>query len=99
MPYLTGALFLTNVFYLPMLALRSPRDDAPTAPPPLTAVQRLGESRGLAALVGIAVPLLALGWFAFGRADVVVSVGLEARWADIVALVSSDRLAFSFCTA
>ena len=98
-PYLTGALFLTNVFYLPMVALRKPRegaalDEARAAP--LTAVQRLGESRALAFLCGVIVPALAILWGMEGRADMFPSTGLDARFSTLATLVSSDRLAFSF---
>lgn len=98
-PYLTGALFLTNVFYLPMLAIRTPRtpaDRAASEALPLTPLQRLAESKLIAAVVGIAVPLLALGWLGYGRAELVPTTGLEARVSALVNLVQTDRLAFSF---
>ena len=92
LPYLTGALFLTNVFFLPMLALRSPKAQ-PSGD--TTTLQRLGESRLAAFAFGIVVPLLALFWFGFGRADA-FEPGFEARWASLTQLVGTDRLAFSF---
>ena len=98
LPYLTGALFLTNVFYLPMLALRSPRSDVElreATAAPLTPLQRLAESRVLAGVIGVAVPLLALAWFGFARPEM-LSTGFEARWDALVNLISTDRLAFSF---
>ena len=75
LPYLTGALFLTNVFFLPMLALRSPKAQ-PSGD--TTTLQRLGESRLAAFAFGIVVPLLAVYWFGFGRADA-FEPGFEAR--------------------
>ena len=92
LPYLTGALFLTNVFFLPMIALRSPKAQ-PSGD--TTALQRLGESRLAAFAFGIVVPLLAVCWFGFGRADA-FEPGFEARWASLTQLVGTDRLAFSF---
>lgn len=97
-PYLTGSLFLTNVFYLPMLALRTPRagtDLDAAQSPPLSPLERLAESRLVAAVVGVVVPLLALGWFGYGRADV-IPPGFESRLADLTAAITSDRLTFSF---
>lgn len=98
LPYLTGALFLTNVFYLPMIALRAPRAAdslAEAQAAPLTSVQRLAENKALVAVIGIIVPLLAVLWGCEARADAFMP-GFEARWASLVQLVSTDRLAFSF---
>ena len=100
LPYLTGALFLTNVFYLPMLALRAPREGASLAEAqavPLTSVQRLAENRAVIAVVGIVVPLLAVLWGCEARADEFMP-GIGARWESLVALVMTDRLAFSFAS-
>ena len=99
-PYLTGALFLTNVFYLPMLALRTPRAGADLAnaqAAPFTPLQSLAEIKWLAGIVGVVVPLLAVGWFGCARPDV-IAPGFETRAANLVHAITTDRLAFSFAT-
>mmetsp|Transcript_13243 Transcript_13243/g.25737 ORF Transcript_13243/g.25737 Transcript_13243/m.25737 type:complete len:123 (+) Transcript_13243:25-393(+) len=65
--YLRESILRLNVFYLPMLAMRAPREPTAEAPP-LTSIQAVGESRAFAMVLGL-LPLLALCWFEFGRAD------------------------------
>lgn len=99
LPYLVGALFLTNVFFLPMLALRTPRAAEPASAAigasELTTVQRVTESRAFALVSGVVVPLVAIWWGCEARPEM-VAPGLAERWEALVSLVSTDRLAFSF---
>ena len=89
-PFLLGTAFLTNVFYLPWLALRRPHPDPP--PLPLTRLERVGESRVWALLL-LGVAGLSLGWAAIARSEF---GDLPTRWANLVDLVQRDRLAYSF---
>ena len=90
LPFLIGTAFLTNVFYLPWLALR--RSQQPLPPGPLTPVERLSESRWLPRCLA-AVAIASFGWAAFGRPEF---GDIAARWSDLVQTVGSDRLAYSF---
>ncbi|MGG6294591.1 hypothetical protein ACQ4M4_09210 [Leptolyngbya sp. AN02str] len=89
-PFLVGTAFLTNVFYLPWLALRHPNGDAVSLP--LSRLERLGEGRGLPiALMGVAIASFV--WAGVGRPEF---GSLAQRWQSVVELVGSDRLAYSF---
>ncbi|MBW4651539.1 MAG: hypothetical protein KME20_00515 [Kaiparowitsia implicata GSE-PSE-MK54-09C] len=89
LPFLLGTAFLTNVFFLPWVALRSPNPTPP--PPPLSRLERLSESRGLPLLL-LAVAIASLLWATFGRPEF---GDLGDRWASLVAIVQGDRLSYS----
>lgn len=90
LPFLLGTTFLTNVFYLPWLALRSPT----TAPidSPLSPLERGAESRVWPTLL-LAVAITAGAWAVGGRPGFDAGVN---RWADFRDLLGRDRLAYSF---
>jgi hypothetical protein len=86
-PFLVGMALLTNVFYLPWLALRRP-NPLPTKPP-LSRLETFAESKALPlALAGIF--LASVLWGVWGRPDI------THRWAAFLTLLESDRLAYSF---
>lgn len=89
-PFLVGTAFLTNVFYLPWLALRRPNSTPPQLP--LTRWERIGESR-IWALLLLGVAVMSVGWAAIARSEF---GDLPTRWAALVDLVQRDRLAYSF---
>jgi len=89
-PFLVGTAFLTNVFYLPWLALRQPQTEPPTLP--LTRFEKLAESRGWALTLAI-VGGASLVWAAVARPEF---GDVPTRWAAMVELVQRDRLAYSF---
>ncbi len=90
LPFLIGTAFLTNVFYLPWLALRSPQTRPPNAP--LNWLERLAEGRILP--LGILAVILAVGaWAIWGHPGL---SDWATRWQGLVALFGSDRLTYSF---
>lgn len=89
-PFLVGTAFLTNVFYLPWLALRQPQPHPPDLP--LSRLERMAESRWLP-LTLMAVVVAAVIWAAVGRPDF---GDWGDRWADFTELLRGDRLAYSF---
>lgn len=90
LPFLVGTAFLTNVFYLPWLALRRSCRDVPQ--PPFSWLERVAESRGwpLALLV---VSLAAPVWAALARPEF---GAWASRWQAFGELLGRDRLAYSF---
>lgn len=90
LPFLLGTAFLTNVFYLPWLAIRRPQSEPPQLP--LSPLERLGESRGWP-LTLLGVLCVSFLWGAVARPEF---GDLSARWSALVALVQRDRLAYSF---
>jgi len=90
LPFLIGTAFLTNVFYLPWLGLRQVRRDRPSLP--LNRLEAMTESRAYPIALML-VMLAAIGWGLWGRADF---GGIGDRWAALVQIVQSDRLAYSF---
>lgn len=89
-PFLLGTALLTNVFYLPWLALRHPNPQSPTGS--LSVFEKLAESRWWpVALAGVLVASIA--WSVWGRPEF---GDMVARWQALTELVSSDRLAYSF---
>jgi hypothetical protein len=90
LPFLVGTAFLTNVFYLPWLALRSPTTDPIS--PPLSPLERGVESRGWPTLL-LVVAIAAGAWAVWGRPGFDHGVN---RWADFRDLLGRDRLAYSF---
>jgi hypothetical protein len=90
LPFLLGTAFLTNVFYLPWLGLRQSRRDRPSLP--LNRLETITESRTYPIALML-VMLAAIGWGLWGRADF---GGISDRWTDLVQIVQSDRLAYSF---
>lgn len=89
-PFLIGTAFLTNVFYLPWLALRQPNSQPPQSP--LTQLEKLAESRILP-LILTAVVVASIAWAALARPEF---GDWQARWQDLRTLISNDRLAYSF---
>ncbi|RZM82910.1 hypothetical protein [Leptolyngbya iicbica] len=90
LPFLIGTAFLTNVFYLPWLGLRQSRRDRPTRP--LNRLETITESRAYPIALMI-ILLAAIAWGLWGRADF---GSISDRWTDLVQIVQSDRLAYSF---
>ncbi len=91
LPFLLGTAFLTNVFYLPWLALRQSDSISPLQPP-LSPLERFTESRFFPILLTV-VGLVACLWAAVARPEF---GAWGDRWQTLMALVGSDRLAFSF---
>lgn len=89
-PFLIGTAFLTNVFYLPWLALRHPNPQPPKLP--LTALEKVGESRTLP-LFMLTVVIASVFWGIFGRPEF---GGLPQRWESLTLAIATDRLAYSF---
>lgn len=89
-PFLLGTAFLTNLFYLPWLALRQPNRNPPL--PPLSPFEKLAESRWLPGMLAI-VALVAFAWAGWARPEF---GSLTDRWQALLQLSSSDRLAYSF---
>ncbi len=89
LPFLLGTAFLTNVFFLPWVALRSPNPIPPTLP--FSRLERLSESRGLPLLL-LTVAIASLLWAAVGRPEF---GGVGDRWTSLVAIVQGDRLSYS----
>ena len=90
LPFLLGTAFLTNVFYLPWLALRRSQQPLPSGP--LNPFETLSESRWLPGCLAV-VAIASFGWAAFGRPEF---GDFAARWSDFTSTVGSDRLAYSF---
>jgi hypothetical protein len=86
LPFLIGTAFLTNVFYLPWLALRESNVQPPTQ---LNRFERSLESRIFPVTLAIMV-LLSGVWAAIARPEFGDRIG------SLVQLVSRDRLAYSF---
>ena len=89
-PFLIGTAFLTNVFYLPWLALRRSQQTPPSSP--LTPIERGMESKVLPVLL-VGVVILSAFWAAFGRPEF---GDWSLRWLDLQQTLSRDRLAYSF---
>ncbi|GAB4154281.1 MAG: hypothetical protein Fur0046_34200 [Cyanobacteria bacterium J069] len=89
-PFLVGTAFLTNVFYLPWLALRRANPEPPSLP--LSRWERVSESRLWPLMLG-AIALCSLGWAVFARSDF---GDWPTRWASMMAILKGDRLAYSF---
>ncbi|MBF2028926.1 MAG: hypothetical protein IGS48_19565 [Oscillatoriales cyanobacterium C42_A2020_001] len=90
LPFLLGTALLTNVFYLPWLALRQPNPAAVTTP--LSRWERWAESRVIPIALSL-VFLASLLWAAFARPE----FGTWGdRWNSLQTLIGSDRLAYSF---
>lgn len=89
-PFLVGTAFLTNVFYLPWLAIRWSNPIPPQLP--LTRFETVAESRVWPSLL-LGVFGVSLVWGAIARPEF---GDLSARWIALVDLVKSDRLAYSF---
>lgn len=90
LPFLVGTALLTNVFYLPWLALRQPNPHPPQGA--LSPLERLAESRGLPVTLTLVV-LASVGWAAAARPEF---GDLATRWNSLITLVQTDRLAYSF---
>jgi hypothetical protein len=92
LPFLIGTALLTNVFYLPWLALRD--SEAPISAPqtPLSPLERLTESR-LFPITLTGVVLASVVWALVARPEF---GGWGDRWQSLGALVWSDRLVYSF---
>jgi hypothetical protein len=89
-PFLIGTAFLTNVFYLPWLALRQPNPQPPSGR--LTALEQLAESRILPiSLMGVAIASVI--WAIWARPEF---GDFSDRWIALLDLLGSDRLAYSF---
>jgi len=99
LPFMVGTAFLTNVFYLPYLGLRSPNTAVPAASLPelsdndRKAVQ-VGESKALPVLL-VAVFAASVAWGAFARGGDYGDVA--TRFNTLVDMAThTDRLAHSF---
>jgi len=89
-PFLLGTAFLTNVFYLPWLALRRPNPAPPALP--LSRLERMTESRAWPLTLG-AIALVSIIWAIAGRSNF---GDLPTRWASLMEILQGDRLAYSF---
>ncbi|MBH8563738.1 hypothetical protein I8748_16325 [Nostoc sp. CENA67] len=89
-PFLIGTALLTNVFFLPWLALRQPNPQPPTDS--LTFLEKIAESRILPAFLGM-IFVVSLVWGAFARPEY---GDLTTRFSALLELLSTDRLAYSF---
>ncbi|MBD2597278.1 hypothetical protein H6G74_23560 [Nostoc spongiaeforme FACHB-130] len=88
--FLIGTALLTNVFFLPWLGLRQANPQVPTNS--LTFVEKVGESRVLpSVLAGVFV--VSLSWSVLARPEY---GDITTRWQDLLELLFSDRLAYSF---
>jgi len=88
--FLTGTAFLTNVFYLPWLALRQPNPHTPKGS--LTLLERIAESRAFPLVLTGAVAA-SVAWATSARPEF---GDLRSRWEALLELISTDRLAHSF---
>lgn len=89
-PFLIGTALLTNVFFLPWLALRQPNPQPPVKP--LTFLEKVAESRILPAFLGM-VFIVSLVWGVFARPEY---GDLITRSSSLIKLLSTDRVAYSF---
>lgn len=88
--FLIGTAFLTNVFYLPWLAIRqsNPKiDDMP-----LNSVEKMAESRWLPSILML-IAIASVIWAGFARPEFGY---LATRWASFQEILAQDRLAYSF---
>lgn len=94
LPTVVGMQFLTNAFYLPYLATRAPENTAETVyVEDLDDTEaKISESRALGPLLAV-VGLAAVFWGLFARPEF---GDFSERWASLMGILSSDRLAFSF---
>lgn len=90
LPFAIGTAFLTNVFYLPWLALRQPRSEPPQ--PPFSRLERVAESR-IWPLMLLAIAAIAPGWALLARPDF---GDWALRWQAFSEILQRDRLAYSF---
>ncbi len=88
--FLIGTAFLTNVFYLPWLAIRESvtKFDNQT----LSLGEKIAESRWLPSLLLI-IAIASCGWAIWARGEF---GDLSSRWLDFQEILSHDRLAYSF---
>mmetsp|Transcript_13652 Transcript_13652/g.27972 ORF Transcript_13652/g.27972 Transcript_13652/m.27972 type:complete len:334 (-) Transcript_13652:851-1852(-) len=100
MSFLLGTLFLTNLFWLPYMALREPyslsQDHSREDPPPLPSWSAPLEQGKVFPLVILTLAAICVAWMLYGRADVYPGAGdFGLRWDQLTHLVGSGRLAFS----
>ena len=88
--FLIGTAFLTNVFYLPWLAVRNPATQIDDSP--LTLGEKITESRLLPSFLTI-VFFVSIAWAIFARPEF---GDLSLRWESFQLILSEDRLAYSF---
>ncbi|WP_017717383.1 hypothetical protein [Kamptonema formosum] len=88
--FMIGTAFLTNVFYLPWLALRQPNPHTPKGS--LTFLEKIAESRVFPLVLTGAVAA-SVAWATWARPEF---GDLRARWEALLELLSTDRLAHSF---
>lgn len=91
LPVVIGMQFLTNAILLPYLFTRDGGEKGAVSP--MTLSEKIGESKFLPIIFG-AVGLVGAYWAVYGRADDFGS--LTTRWESFKAILSSDRLTFSF---
>ncbi len=89
-PFLIGTAFLTNVFYLLWLCVRQPSQEPPA--PPLSPLEKVGESRMLPIAV-LVVVVAALVWAGVARPEF---GNLSDRSMALIELARRDRLTYSF---
>lgn len=90
LPVLIGIAFITNVFYLPWLALRQPNRDP--IEPPLNRLEKFVETRYFSLGLG-AVFLASVAWSLWGRPEFGDwTVRMQSLWE----LLTSNRLTYSF---
>ncbi|KAF3890335.1 MULTISPECIES: hypothetical protein [Nostocales] len=90
LPFLIGTALLTNVFYLPWLAIRQPNTQPPKDS--LNTLEKIAESRAFP-LVLTGVVVASLAWAMLARPEF---GNLTARWTSLIKILSTDRLAYSF---
>ena len=89
-PFLVGTAFLTNVFYLPWLALRNQATEMNDSP--LTRMEKVTESPLIPVFLTI-IFLVSILWGIFARPEF---GDLSMRWHSFQTLIGEDRLAYSF---
>ncbi|MUG96278.1 hypothetical protein F7734_29650 [Scytonema sp. UIC 10036] len=88
--FLIGTALLTNVFYLPWLAIR--RSNPQTPQDSLNTLEKIAESRAFP-LVLTTVIVASVAWALLARPEF---GDLTARWNSLIQILSTDRLAYSF---
>lgn len=92
-----GIMFLTNVFYIPFLALRAAPEPSPTPgampprPPPSAPLPSWAPVFGA---TGLAVGLFSIGWALAGRPE--TGGDLAVRWQYLVDTLSTNRVFWAF---
>ncbi|GAB1538902.1 hypothetical protein NUACC21_15660 [Scytonema sp. NUACC21] len=89
-PFLIGTALLTNVFYLPWLAIRRPDTQPPKDS--LNTLEKIAESRTFP-LVLTTVVVASIAWAILARPEF---GNLTVRWNSLIEILSTDRLAYSF---